>query len=479
VKHRLAASGVLALVPAFIAGCSLGPKYARPTVATPPVWKEEIATSPSTAPSSVAVALPSAWWKIFNDAELDALESQVVSANQDLQRAAARVAEARALARLSAADLSPQLAADSTTSRFRASANRAGAAGPAATDNDYSAQLGLSYELDFWGRVRSTASATRADAAAVADDFQVALVLLTTETAANYHQLRSLDAEKSIVEATLALRRDAVRLQETRSQAGLINEVDVTRARTEAASVEAELHAVARSRARAEHALAVLCGKPPGEFSIAPRATPVALPAIPAGLPASLLQRRPDLAAAEHRLQADCARIGVAKADFFPRLSLTGSAGFASADLSSLTQSDSAVWSFGPSVHLPVFDGGRNRANLRATEARYEESMATYRNAVLNAFREVEDALSDLDTLSRQGDAVDRALLSARDTAALATERYQRGLSSYLEVVDAQRSVLQAERSSVQLHGERTRSTLSLVKALGGGWEQRAAVARR
>lgn len=447
----------------------MAPKYSRPTVATPSDWKEpEVALTRS----AIETALPSAWWTIFNDAELDKLETQVVAANQDLQRAAARVTEARALARMTEADLYPNVALAGAQSRFRTSGNLANAFGPALQAKDHVAQFELGYEIDFWGRVRSGHHAARADAASVADDYHVLLLALTADAARHYFQLRALDAEKQVLDASLELRRDAVRLQQTRNQAGLINQVDVTRAQTELATLEAEDYALIRWRARLEHALAILCGRTPDAFAVTSRSTQSLLPEIPAGLPSSLLERRPDLAASEHQLQAAGARIGVAKAEFFPQISLTGAAGFASADLGSLLQGDSRVWSFGPSVHLPIFQGGRNRANLAAAQARYEQSVAVYRGTVLNAFREVEDALSDLNTLASQEVAANRAWLAARDTAALAAERYKKGLSSYLDVVDAERSALQAERLTTQLRGERTVSTILLAKALGGGWQR-------
>jgi multidrug efflux system outer membrane protein len=246
----------------------------------------------------------------------------------------------------------------------------------------------------------------------------------------------------------------------------------VTRARTELANVEAELQAVIRSRAQTEHALAILCGQPPASFSVATKPTSIVPPEIPAGLPSQLLQRRPDIVEAEHTLEAGCARIGIAKAAFFPTLKLTGAAGMASTDFGSLADWASRFAQFGPSISMPIFQGGRNKANLQAAEARYEQSTASYRGTVLNAFREVEDALSDLSTLAAQGEAVDRALAAARDTVTLANERYQRGLTSYLDVVDAQRVALQAERQDTQLRGQRAVSTILLAKALGGGWEQ-------
>jgi multidrug efflux system outer membrane protein len=446
-------------------GCAVGPNYSRPAVPAQTGWKEQTTTTN-------AAVLPAEWWRIFNDADLDSLEAQAVEANQDLKRAVARVTEARALARVSAAELYPSISAGGAYSRNRLSENRGGVPQPKLESDDFSGSFDLSYELDIWGRVRRSVEAARADAGAVATDSQVVLLTLTADVARNYYLIRSLDNEKVVIEATVALRRDAVRLQETRNQAGLINEVDVTRARTELANVEAELHAITRNRAQVEHALAVLCGQTPAGFTVTASPSNITPTEVPAGLPSALLQRRPDIVEAEQLLQASSARIGVAKAAFFPTIKLTSTAGLASADLGTLVDWPSRVWSVGPSIHVPIFEGGRNRANLKATEARYEQSVASYRGTILNAFREVEDALSDLSSLSSQGEAVNRALLSARDTAGLANERYQRGLSSYLDVVDAQRAALQAERQETQLRGQRAISTILLAKAMGGGWER-------
>lgn len=456
--------GFAAIVMLF-AGCVVGPDYKRPSVASPAAWKETAATN--------APVLPPEWWHIFNDAELNALETQAVAANQNLKRALARVTEARAQARVSKAELYPSVSGGNAYTRTRQSENRDNTP-PKLNSDDFSASFDLSYELDIWGRVRRTVEAAKADANAVATDLQVVLLTLTADVARNYQLLRSLDNERLVIEATVALRKDALQLQTTRNQAGLINEVDVTRAKTELANVEAELHSVTRSRAQFEHALAVLCGQPPANFVVAAKATSIVPPEIPVGLPSELLQRRPDVVEAEQNLQAANARIGVAKAAFFPTIKLTGAAGFASADLGALVDWPSRFAQFGPSISVPIFQGGRNRANLQAAEARHEQNVAAYRASVLNAFREVEDSLSDLGTLAAQSEAVTRALAASRDTAKLADERYQRGLSSYLEVVDAQRAALQAERQDTQLRGQRAVSTILLAKALGGGWEHAA-----
>lgn len=447
----------------MFSGCVLGPNHARPQAVAPPAWKEAVALTNS-------VVLPEQWWELFNDPELNALETQAVGANQDLKSAVARVAEARALARVSKSELYPSVSGTGGYSRERNSENRDRGPIRRVTD-DFSASFDWSYELDVWGRVRRNVEAANAELGATETDLQVVLLTLTADVARQYQLLRSLERERQVIEATIALRKDALSLQQTRNRAGLINEVDVTRARTELANVEAELQAVVRSASLAEHALAVLCGQPPATFRLT-RPGGIALPPqIPAGLPADLLQRRPDVVAAERRLEAANARIGVAKAAFFPTLKLTGAAGYASADLGSLLDWPSRIASFGPSLTVPLFQGGRNQANLKAAEARYEQNVAAYRASILTAFREVEDALSELGALAAQTEAVERALSSARDTVKLAEERYQRGLSSYLDVVDAQRAALQAERESTELRGQRAISTILLAKALGGGWQ--------
>lgn len=446
------------------AGCAVGPNYKRPIVSAQTGWKE-------TNPVTNTAVLPPTWWTVFEDAELDSLEATAVEANQDLKRAIARVTEARATTRATKAELYPSLSASSAYSRNHLSENRANSKFIDRDYDDFSGSFDFSYELDVWGRIRRSVEASKADSGAIAADQQVVLLSLSADVARNYFQLRSLDNERRVIEATIELRKDAVNLQETRNRSGLINEVDVTRARTELANVEADLQTVIRSRTQTEHALAILCGQPPANFSVAPRQAEIPVPEIPAGLPSSLLERRPDIVEAEQNLEAASARIGVAKAAFFPTIKLTSTAGLASADLGTVFDWPSRVGSVGPSIHVPIFEGGKNRAELDAARARYEQVTASYRGTILNAFREVEDSLSDLTTLASQNQAVNRALASSRDTAALANERYQRGLSSYLDVVDAQRAVLQAERQETQLRGQRAVSTILLAKAIGGGWE--------
>lgn len=445
------------------AGCAVGPNYSRPTAPMQSAWKEkQIATN--------TTKLSVRWWESFKVSKLNELEDQAIAANQDLKRAVARVTEARALARIAKADLLPTISKSGGYSYNRLSDKRATTLGKNVEFDDFSSSFDLNYELDVWGRVRRSVEAATADEASIERDRDVVLLTLTADVARNYYLIRSFDQERRIVQSTVALRKDTLQIQQTRYDAGLINQVDVTRAETEMANVEADLQSIIRSRAQIEHALAVLCGKAPGEFQIVEADSAFFAPEIPVGMPSELLQRRPDIASAEERLHAATARIGVAKAAFFPTIKLTGAAGLASADLGTFVSAPSRLWSVGPGISVPVFEGGRNRANLKAAQARVEQSTADYRSVVLGAFREVEDSLSDLATLTAEYEAVSRAQASAKQTAALAQERYDKGLANYLDVVDAQRTVLQAERQQAQLSGQRAVTAIQLAKAVGGGW---------
>jgi multidrug efflux system outer membrane protein len=449
---------------------SVGPDYARPAVAAPAAYRD-----PSDAEAWKAAAPADAiprgeWWKLFADPALDALESRALTANQDLQAAAARVDQARAAAGIArSADL-PQLAVAPSLARERTSSTTDNVF-PVAQSTTYRAPLALSWEIDLFGRVRRLREGARAEAEASAATFESVRLALTAEVAADYFSLRALDRELGAVRDSTALRQRALELVSARFKAGAAAEVDVARAETELATAQAEAAGLGVRRASLQDALAVLVGEAAPAFVLPSVADAPALPpAVPAGLPANLLERRPDVAAAERALAAANARIGVAKAAFFPAISLTGSAGFASGDLDRLFESDSRIWSIGPSLYLPIFQGGRNRANLERSRAAYEESVAVFRQRVLVAFREVQDALTGLRLLADQAAAQDRALASARRAAGLAQVRYDAGYVSYFDVVDAQRTALATERASAQLSGQRFVTSIALIKSLGGTW---------
>ncbi|HEY0947357.1 MAG TPA: efflux transporter outer membrane subunit [Opitutaceae bacterium] len=448
---------------AFAALPAIGPDYQRPSVESPAAYRDaELGTWKVAGAPELSLA-PN-WWTAFGDPALDALVERALEHNQDLRAAAARVEQARASAGLARAAFFPSLQVEADASRFRN-------LDQAYTTNDYvNVPATLSYELDLWGRVRRLNAGARAEAAAEANLFAAARLALVADVAQTYFALRATEREEEIVRATAATRQDARDVIAARLRGGTAAELDLARAETELATAEAELAATQQSRAALQNGLAVLVGVPASGFSLNDRATAATLPAVPADLPSTLLERRPDVAAAEQALIAANARIGVAKAAFFPAISLTGSAGYESAEFDDVFRWDKRVWSVGPRLYLPIFQGGRNRANLARSEAAYEEAVASFRQQVLVAFREVQDALTAARLLAAQAAAQERAAASARRAAQLSRTRYDAGYVAYLEVVDSERSALAAERASVRLGAQRLVAGVTLIKALGGGW---------
>ncbi len=453
---------------------TVGPDYRRPTNDVPATYKAaELGAWKEGRPLD---SVPKGnWWEVFGDATLNELESKAVGANQELKAAVARVDQARANARVARSELLPSLNLDPSFNRQRFSPNQEPGFG-ALTANTFRAPLDLSYEIDLWGRVRRGFESARADAQASLAAFYNVLLTLQADVAQNYFALRALDAEIATVTGTVDLRKEQVRLVRSRFEGGIGSELDVARAETELATTEAEAASLAQRRNELENAIAILVGSNPSVFHLPPEGATgwnPQPPDIPAGLPGDLLERRPDVAEAERQLASANARIGVAKAAFFPVLSLTGSGGYVSGDIDSLFKWDSHMWSIGPSLSLPIFAGGRNRANYKRSQAAFEEAVARFRQQVLVAFGDVENSLSGIRHLVDQAAAQQRAVTNARRAAELATDRYRSGIVSYLEVVDASRDALQAERANAQLAGQRLITTVQLVKALGGGWSER------
>jgi outer membrane protein, multidrug efflux system len=480
MKTTLVSSTILAfsLPFAFAHGAlfSVGPDYVAPKTAAPANYRDADAGLTWKTAEPAEQFARGEWWKIYADPALDALEARALAANQDLRAAAARVEQARAAAGLARSNYWPQIAVNGLVTRERTSATTDNVF-PDQLTTTYRAPLAAAWELDLFGRIRRLTESARADAEASVATFETVRLALTSDVAANYFTLRALDRELAIVRQTVALRRGAVDLIGSRVKIGTAGELDSARAEAELASTEAEAAAVASRRASMQNTLAVLVGTAAPEFEIADSPNALAVPpAIPAGLPASLLERRPDVAAAERSLASANARIGVAKAAFFPSISLTGSAGFASGDIDRLFNADSRVWSIGPSVYLPIFQGGRNRANLQRSRAAFDESVAVFRQRVLVAFREVQDALTATRLVAEQAAAQDRALAAVRRAAELAQVRYDTGYVSYLDVLDAQRTALASERASTQLAALRLNTSVALIKSLGGGWQRSDAV---
>jgi multidrug efflux system outer membrane protein len=454
---------------------------AMPTIETPAAFRDVDPTStPWKAAEPADNFARGQWWLLFQDPTLDDLVTRALAANQDLRAAAARVEQARAAAGIVRSDYWPQIAAAGGVLRERTSATTE-MVFPDSTTTTYRTPLSVSWEIDLFGRIRNLSASARADAESSLASFESVRLALTSEVATNYFSLRALDEELSLVREGVKLRLRTRELAQSRFSNGTATELDVARADTEVAAAEAEASALSSRRAVVESSIAVLLGTAASEFQLpaAVRPTPVATtrvapPEIPAGLPAALLERRPDIAAAERALAAANARIGVAKAAFFPAISLTGAAGYASGEMDALFKADSRVWSIGPSLYLPIFQGGRNRANLARSRAAYDESVAVFRQRVLIAFREVQDALTTARHLAEQAAAQERALTAARRATALVQTRYDAGLVAYFEVIDAQRTSLAIERSTAQLSALRLNTSVALIKALGGGWRAAA-----
>lgn len=451
---------------------TVGPDYRPPTNSVPQAYKAaEFGNWKEGRPLDNVPK--GSWWEIFQDVDLNRLENLAAEASPNLKAAVARVEQARAVARVARADLLPRADLRPSLERQRFSPNQVPSFG-GITANTFSVPLDLSYELDLWGRVRRSFESAHAEAQSSLADYYSVLLTVQADVAQNYFSLRSLDAEIASVTATVGLRQEQVRLVRSRFDGGIGSDLDVARAETELASTESDAAGLAQRRAQLENALAVLVGSHPSTFSMGALTNlnwNPPPPEVPAGLPAELLERRPDIAAAERQLAAANARIGIAKAAFFPVVSLTASGGYLSGQAESLFNWDSRVWSLGPSISLPIFAGGRNRANYRRARAGFEESVARYRLQVLTAFQELETSLAGVRYLTQQMDAQQRALAHARRAADLAEQRYRSGIVGYLEVVDANREALLAERASAQLAGQRLNNAVQLIKALGGGWE--------
>jgi outer membrane protein, multidrug efflux system len=465
--------GTLLVLVFGLAGCAVGPDYNRPTDETPAAWKEAPPSGWKDAAPRDDIAKGN-WWEIFDDPVLNDLETRAATANESLKAAVARVTQARAIARITEADFFPTVDLKPSAIRSQQSANRPVEAGAKHTNyaaNTFSVPLDLSYELDIWGKVRRAFEAANADARASAAAYETILLTLKSDVAQTYYNLRYLDEELSILGNNIEVLQKSLDLVLVRYRGCIASGLDVSQAETLLASTQAQYIGVGRQRAQLEHALAVLVGKPASEFSLPENPRNLVPPVIPPGLPSDLLERRPDIAEAERAMAASNARIGVARAAFFPSVNLTGSAGQLSLDLNSLLSMQSFTWFVGPSVSLPIFEGGRLSANLKRARAAYDESVANYRQQVLVAFKEVEDALSGLRILENQAEAQARAVLAAQRSREISTARYKQGAALYLEVLDAQRAVLENEQLAAQIRNLQLVTTVQFIKALGGGWQ--------
>jgi len=455
---------------AVMAGCAVGPDYHRAEVSQP--IPESYATNEWKIATPQAAVPKGEWWRVFDDPELNCLESEAVAANQQLKAAAARFAQAREEVNIARSGLFPHLDATPSYTRSRSSANHVkGVGGPGSTINDFSIPFDLSYEIDLWGRVRRDIEAGRSDLQASHDDLQAIQLSIQADVAANYFTARALDSEIALLKTNIGVFRKSLGLTQNRHTGGIATELDVSQAETVLKSAEAELPRATLQRVKIQHALALLTGKIATTFTLSDHPLDFGAPQIPAGVPSELLERRPDVSAAERRMAAANARIGVAKAAFFPTVKINGLAGLESVSAGTLFNGSSRFWAIGPSVHIPIFEGGRLRANLRRAHAGYEETIANYRQEVLGAFSEVEDNLSAQGLLAAELDAREAALEAARRTLRNAENRYKAGLVTYLEVATAQNDELTRERDIARLRGERLVASVALIKSLGGSWQ--------
>ena len=464
-----------------LAGCTtIGQDFSEPAGVTTATWRNGGAVSTNSADSA---RLPAQWWSVFNDAVLNELEARAVRDNAGVRASAQRLLQAQAqLGNLRAAQ-GPALSVGTSVANSRSSTQTAQSrvlGGRVIEGDNITVGASLSYELDLWGRVRRVVEAADAQALATQYERDGVIALLSAQVATTYWQLRGADAELAILKEALAARREAQDVVEARFNGGLANELDLARARVERANAQTELVDVQRQSTLLENALAVLVGVSPSAPLIARLDNPALPqpPAIPVGLPASLLAQRPDLAASVAGLRAANANVAVAEGAFYPSLSLTGNFGFASENLGDLLKSGARQFSIGPlALSLPVFDGGRNKAGLALSKARYAEAVANHEGRLLTALREVEDALSEVQQRQLQGEVQALAQQGAARAVLVARARYERGLSSYLEVTDAQRSALAADRAAAQIRTQRLLASVAVARSLGAGWTPQAPVA--
>lgn len=452
----------------LMGGCTVGPKYVRPAADVPSEYKENANWKQAQPSDQIAKGK---WWEAYQDPQLDSLEEQVNVSNQNLKAAQAVFEHARAAVRVSRSALFPNVTGSLSISRTGQSQNSAlFSAGSPKDYNDFSLPVDVSYEADVWGRVRRTVEASRSEAQASAADLATVDLSLHAELALDYFELRGLDAQKRLLDSTVAAYEKALELTTSRYQGGLASAVDVAQAQTQLETTRAQAADVEVQRAAFEHAIAVLAGQPAAKFSLQPMPLTTPPRAIPVGVPSDLLERRPDIAATERRVQEANAQIGVARAAYFPLITLTGSGGFESAEAGTLLQGPSGLWSLGAQAAEILFDAGRRHAISDQTRAAYDQSVDNYRQTVLTAFQEVEDNLAALRILEDEARIEAGAVEAAEHSLALSVTRYKGGVTNYLEVTTAQSAALSDQRAAVDILTRRMAASVLLIKAIGGGW---------
>lgn len=464
----------------LLAGCTVGPSYVRPETLLTPAYKEQL---PETY-KDVGVWRPAHpsddrlranWWELFGDEQLNTLEQQVALANQDLKAAEARFRAARALVGYARAAEFPTLGVGSEIRSLRDSSNQPYFPLPSShATGDFALPVDLSYEIDLWGRIRRSVVAAGEEAQATAADLESVKLSLHAELAVDYFELRSADAQQRLLEDTVSAYSDSLRLTSARLEGGVSPESDVAQAKTQLDTARVQATDIAVRRAQYEHAIAVLIGKPPASFELPAAPLDLQPPAVPVGVPSELLERRPDIGAAERRAGAANEQIGIAIAAYYPSLSLNGVGGFEGGSIADWFNWPSRLWAVGLSLAQTVYDGGRRHARTEAARAQYDAAIADYRQTTLTAFQQVEDNLAALTVLEREAQQQDEAVDSAKNNLRLFTDRYVGGRDNYLQVITAQTAYLDNERNQVEIRRRRMDATVLLVKALGGGWSAAA-----
>jgi multidrug efflux system outer membrane protein len=465
-EGRSASLTAIGLLTLALSGCRVGPNYHAPPAPVPPAFTGSTTTA---TPAQQAAISYSDWWKVFHDPQLDQFETEADAANTDIRIAIAHVDQAAAMTKYAHSYELPTIGAAPNVSRTREPKDRPNP-GPARTYNDLQLPLVMSYEIDAWGRVKRTVEAAQANQQASQDDLRFVRLSTEATVAIDYYSLRESDQELAVLDSMLVDMQQAVGLTESLFQHGLNSDLDVSQAKTLLDQTEAQKQTLIVQRAQFEHALAVLLGRPAESLTIPVQPANLPPPEIPVGLPADLLIRRPDVAAADRQVAAATAQIGIAKAAYFPQLSLTGLVGYESTNAASLVNWQNTIASLGAGITAPIFTGGRLRAGVEQAQATYQASLAQYEKTVLLSYQQVEDQLTALRYLTTQARLQQLAVDDAQRTEQIALARFKGGVASYLDVVTAQQSVLTNEQITTQIAGQREIDSVVLIKALGGGW---------
>ena len=456
----------------FLAGCAVGPNYHRPDVPVASAWKEQ----PPWRPAEPRDSIPKGdWWSTFADPELNQYEAQAIKANQTIEIARNQLQQARASARISQAGLFPQLSAGVSAQRSQTSAGKPTASGiPLAaptTQSDVVIPFNLRWEADVFGGIRRSVESANASYQASAATLENVRLVVTSELAVDYFTLRELDAEIAVVDASVEYQAKSLQLVQNRHAGGIASGLDVAQQETLLNSTRTQATLLRRQRAQFEHAVASLVGVPASSFSVPVKPLAMAPPAIPAGVPSDVLERRPDVAQAERLMAAQNAQIGVAKSAFYPRLSISAGGGFEGSDIAKLISASTGFWAVGADVAETVLSGGRRKAQVDFAKSGYGASVANYRQTVLTAFQEVEDSLSGLNVLAQAAETQQMAVDASQRALKIANDRYTGGLVTYLDVINAEQTYLDTQRLATQILGQRLTTSVTLVKALGGGWD--------